>query len=724
MIFCRCSNGLGFKIKYKFLLSIFSLIFALLFSLTPLIESEAVASQSEQISMIADLLTDRNGDGRPDRLGERVTVRGRATVATDVLNDQYLLFYMQDKTAGIMVFSDTLEISVSKGDSLKVTGTLEVHASKPEIVIEDIQVLKSTKRVPEAKPLKMAFEDPENYRGLLVSGEAIVQDRSPSENIKMLQISPATGADDSLHIFVSRANVHYEDFNFDALDTGDRIHIRGIFIRYISDYSGKTLYQIFPRSREDLTVSNLQPMVNEGSFIYADIDTTSGTIYMLLENGLWGYNLSDENWRFLDALSDLERAFSTYEFGFNAQANLIQLWSRGIGKLYSIDPQTYNIKREDQSTEHKNQFGHFPFFRDSTLYAFGGYGFWDYNNLMVQFDYSQNDWEIQTVSENSPYPSRRIPTTGTYDSMQDRLYIFGGRGTESGYPEDQNSGSQEFQDIWSFSFDSQEWEKIVSLRQLENGLTEVPYPTKIGRINKRSSSLYLPDEKLWFIPTFDPKPLHENFHLRAVRLSSQDSKGAISPEFDRSNKFLPTNYFHNPNNNEVVFVGIDNLTNANRYPVRIHRMPTDSLMAKISNPPFYLTAKLYYYLFGIAVIGGFLFWFYEKQVDDQHVEDESIENISYHSILKAGWYNSREKELLEYMHEENRFLDSHEIEELLWSDIESYDYRRRLRNDLIKGINNKFKNHYSNVDSIIIRKKDPNDNRRYLYGLNKQLIED
>ena len=721
MIFFRCRNGFGSKIRSKIFSSIFLLTIALLFVLGPVTGSEAVATQSQQIDGIADLLADRDGDGRLDQLGEKVTVRGKATVGTNVLNDQYLLFYMQDNTAGIMVFSDTLEVSVSKGDSLQVTGTLEVHASKPEIVVEDLKILKSNKRVPEAKPLSPAFKDPESYRGLLVSGEAIVQDRSPSENIKMLQISPPDGSDDSLHIFVSRANIHYEDFNFNALDAGDRIHIRGILIRYISDYSGQKLYQIFPRSRDDLTVSNLQPMVNEGSFIYADIDPTSETIYMLLESGLWGYNLSDESWRFLDALNNLEKPFSGYEFGFNAQTNSIQLWSRGIGKLFSVDPQTYDIKREDQSSEHQNQFGHFPFYRDSTLYAFGGYGFWDYHNLIVHFNGSRNEWEMQSVAGNSPYPSRRIPKTGTYDSRRDRLYIFGGRGIESGYSEDQNSKSLEFRDIWSFSFDSRKWEKIMTLGQLENGLAGITHPRRIGEINKQSSSLYLPDEQLWFIPSFDPKPLHDSFYFRVVNLSSHNAKGRISPEFDQSNKFLPTNYFRNSKEEEVVFVGIDNLTNANSYPVRIHRMPADSLMAKISNPPFYFTAKPYYYLIGIALVGAFLFWFYRKQDNGQNLEGQDIENISYHSLLKASWYNSREKKLLEYMNEQDRFLDSHEIEELLWSDIESYDYRRRLRNDLIKGINNKFKKHYPNSGSIVIRKKDPNDNRRYLYGLNKQL---
>lgn len=703
--------------------SVLALVLLLLLVLIPLKRSKAVASNDRKINRIADLLADRDGDGRPDRLGEKVTVRGRATVGTNVFNEQYLLLYMQDSTAGIMVFSNTLDISVSKGDSLQVTGTLEQHASKPEIVVDKLEIIQSDNRTPKAKPLSQAIKDPERYRGMLVSGEAVVQEANPSEDTKMLQISTAHGADDTLHIFVSRANVHYDNFNFSALEPGDRIFIRGILIRYISDYTDNVLYQVLPRSRDDLTINNLQPMVNKGAFIYADIDTTSGTIYMLLESGLWAFNLSTERWRFLNALSDFEGSFTNYEFGFNEKTNRIQLWSRGMGKLFSINPQTYNIVREDQSFEHRNQYGHFPFYRDSTLYAFGGYGFWNYHNLMIHFDHSLNEWQVQAVDRSSAYPGRRIPQTGFYDPRQDQLYIFGGRGTKSGHPEDQNTKAREFWDVWRFSFESQKWTKIMELEPSERSSEGIVHPSGVATINKQSSSLYLPDEQLWLIPSYDPEPLIDNFNFRVIKLSSHEAKGVISPAFDRTNNLMPTNYFYNPNEDEAVFLGIDNLPNANSSPVHIHSISADSLTAKIIESPFYLSVKLYYYLIGLTVIGGLLYWFFKIRTNGENTEEQPLDSISYDSLQNASWYNSQEKKLLTYMYEQDRFLDTQDIEELLWNDIESYDYRRRLRNDIIKEINKKFKKHHPGLGRIILRKQDPDDKRRYLYGLNPQLAE-
>ena len=159
-MFSSFENRLRISRIRRFFTSLLLLSFASLFVVFPLHASQAVASENENISVIEDLLADRNNDGKPDQLGEKVTVRGRATASTNILNDQYLLLYIHDSTAGIMVFSDTLDIAVQKGDSLQVTGTLKLHTSKPEIVGEDLEILPAKKRIPKAKPLRKAFENP------------------------------------------------------------------------------------------------------------------------------------------------------------------------------------------------------------------------------------------------------------------------------------------------------------------------------------------------------------------------------------------------------------------------------------------------------------------------------------------------------------------------------------------------------------------------------------
>lgn len=703
---------------------IFYLILSIALAVMPLTDLEASTdTDSIQIATIAELLADGDGDGRLDRLGERVTVRGRATVGTGVFSDRYMILYIQDGSAGIMVFSDTLDTQISKGDLLEVTGTLKLHASKPEIVVEHLEIIKKSNRIPDPAPLSQVFAHPDRYRGLLVSGDAVVKDGNYGKDIKMLQIGPTNGIDDSLHIFVSRSNVHYEDFKFDLLEAGDRIHIKGILIRYTSGFSGKTFYQILPRNRQDITIPDLRPVVEEGTVVYADLDPSSGRVYVLLESGLWGYEIENGRWHFLDGLEDFEGALSEYEFGFNRQTEMIQLWSRGLGQLYTVNPETYDVKRSDRSVDHKNQLGHFPFYRDSTVYAFGGYGYWEYQNIMVFYDQQQREWGLQNVKMNSPVPRRRIPQTGVYDYQNDRFYVYGGYGTQSGKPADQSATNTKFRDIWMFSFEHEKWDRVLKLDQAVDGMAGTNPPSVVGSTNKMSSSFYLPQEGMWFIPGVNKTSGGNSFFLKPVHLPTQEAKGAVIPEFGSSNNFMPSNYFYYPNSNEVVFVGLVDLVNADTYPLRVYQIPADSLMAKIREKPFYAFAGHYYYLIGLLVGGGILFWLYKKQRTGNKADDDKADSISLSKLKQADWLREQEEQLLEYLNEQDRFMESHEIEELLWSNVDSYDYRRRLRNDTIKAINEKVKNHYPGEEVPILRKKDPNDNRRYLYGLNKDLLE-
>ncbi len=67
-------------------------------------------------------------------------------------------------------------------------------------------------------------------------------------------------------------------------------------------------------------------------------------------------------------------------------------------------------------------------------------------------------------------------------------------------------------------------------------------------------------------------------------------------------------------------------------------------------------------------------------------------------------------------------MESHELEVESWPDITNYDYRRKLRNETIKSLNEKFKVELDGEEAIY-RKKDPNDNRRFLYGLNERISD-
>jgi|GEM_PF-2762010 len=222
------------------------------------VTAKAAGRDTTSISPISKILLDKNGDGKADLIGQNVRISGRASVASSVFDDEYLMVYVQDRTGGILVFSDTLKHQIGLGDSLVVSGKLQLYSGKPEVMVESYSIIETKeKRVPNPISLDKAFEEPQKYSGMLAEGKAIVTQKNFGNTMAMLRISPIDSSDHSLYAFVSRSNTNYSDFDFDILSVGDHIRIKGIVEKYNSDYFNKTIYEVLPRTPEDIKYSGL-----------------------------------------------------------------------------------------------------------------------------------------------------------------------------------------------------------------------------------------------------------------------------------------------------------------------------------------------------------------------------------------------------------------------------------------------------------------------------------
>ncbi len=91
------------------------------------------------------------------------------------------------------------------------------------------------------------------------------------------------------------------------------------------------------------------------------------------------------------------------------------------------------------------------------------------------------------------------------------------------------------------------------------------------------------------------------------------------------------------------------------------------------------------------------------------------------NLDRYEWLNESEQKLIHFLQISDAFKQTHEIEEFLWPDVNNYDYRRRMRNDVIKSINKKMRRHLDLDKQLIINKTDPNDRRKKLYGINPNI---
>ena len=97
-----------------------------------------------------------------------------------------------------------------------------------------------------------------------------------------------------------------------------------------------------------------------------------------------------------DLLKERSRDFSIF---FHYQ-NTLYLTHGGGGVVYSFDGS--ELKREDESFYHQNQYGALPFEYEGSFYLFGGSGLFSRKNFITRYDHQAREWLLQKTSGQKP----------------------------------------------------------------------------------------------------------------------------------------------------------------------------------------------------------------------------------------------------------------------------------------------------------------------------------
>ena len=191
-----------------------------------------------------------DANGAPMLYAEPVILRGTATVATGTFSVLHNDIYIQDETAGVNVYgrNDPTPV-VAVGDSIKVSGIVDVYRGNTRITSPTITVEASGLPVPEPVILTTAFVDSsgEDYEGSLVKvvAAAITGGTWPAEGADGL-VTVDDGSGDCT-IFISR----YTDIDGTPEPAGD-LDIVGVLTQNDSSMPYTTDYRIQPRSIADI----------------------------------------------------------------------------------------------------------------------------------------------------------------------------------------------------------------------------------------------------------------------------------------------------------------------------------------------------------------------------------------------------------------------------------------------------------------------------------------
>jgi DNA/RNA endonuclease YhcR with UshA esterase domain len=190
---------------------------------------------------------DVNGDGRPDHRGQGAEIVGIVTAPDSLFDIRYTDIYVQDTSAGVDVFSFTLQ-NADLGDSVDVTGTVDWYKGKTELSGATVTLITKGRQVPEPKTLTCAQMNTEAHEGELVRLVGITTSALVLAGDATYDLTDTTGT--------TQLRVDAQTAIPGFICIPDTFTLVGIKSQYASDTTQPlTGYQLQPRYRSDFSRS-------------------------------------------------------------------------------------------------------------------------------------------------------------------------------------------------------------------------------------------------------------------------------------------------------------------------------------------------------------------------------------------------------------------------------------------------------------------------------------
>lgn len=342
------------------------------------------------------------------------------------------------------------------------------------------------------------------------------------------------------------------------------------------------------------------------------------------------------------------------------------------------------------------------FMRKDSLYSFGGYGFWQTNNIQTYFQTNNHEWE-SILPTNLP-PRAINHGLNAYVANQDVFFS----AYNSFHSDSKNIGKSEYdEDAFMYSFQTKAWKNVGAVSNLKviEVLTKKD-KTPIIWTGKYFLLEYKEDAVIKFL-LIDP--------IKNLVLVWQDNQKAFGSQIAKTVEENPfalycwhdTLYFVNETENVKPLI---------RHKIAIQTMLKEatydgSLYGGILAIWYWALA----FVFGILLLGFLLMRFRRKEI-------KLVIDNSQPAVLVT--FNEIEEKIIAVLkaNVDGLGVDSNQINDLLQINDKLPDNQRKIRNDFIKALNQKLMEVYQ-VEEAIIRKPSVHDKRYHYYQLSKIVFD-
>ena len=367
-------------------------------------------------------------------------------------------------------------------------------------------------------------------------------------------------------------------------------------------------------------------------------------------------------------VEDLPINYSVHS-AFYTGDSVITFTLHGMGNVYAYKVNTQTLERLDHSFYKGYNFSSTEFIRQDTLFSFGGYGFWHFNNTQTFFDKKHKEWFLYKSKNKGPETIKG--GLQGYDAAKDVFYS--GLGFDDprligGKKENSNT-------FYQFDFKTKEW---VFLGKLNGDLT-------FGDLER---------EMYWNGRYFICWSTTE-FYIIDPRANKVYGNKTMDIAFNSSSKFYTKgdSLIHYSSDGSTIW----------KYSIKKMLEESDELGPLYTNNIFtnnYMPIGL-----GVLLLGGL----------------GAYVRVRRSKRKRSNYFTEQEENLLSAFIQSGS-LSTQDINEVLGSASKSLDNQRRIRSITIKQINQKLFNAYGIKDGIE-KQSDVEDKRLTIYNLQESLAE-
>jgi len=514
-----------------------------------------------------------------------------------------------------------------------------------------------------------------------------------------------------------------------------------LFFLLLSTDSAQSQYQSLPKSLPKLISES--PIIYDTQILIPTFDGNS--IWILAEKDIWEFSVDARSWKKSFTI-DLSYDYSILQSDTVNQRLLLRSYHGG--NIYSINTKKQLLEPLLIADQTKYMLEHTGVVRypEGHILIFGGYGFWQARNLILQFDIKQKEWEPIYADPQSPLPVPRAGAMGIFNAQDQQFHIFGGH-TFRDYRQDLSNDMIMLSDYWVFDMETKKWDSkvIYDLKPI------VDYLNKVYLDHNFRAAFDSANRIAWY-----PVILKENTNKVSLIAFDLDADfGAVSPitfAINNTNELI-RGFFYDNKANQLLFVTvIYEKEHANRR-FRVYALPlpdASEVRAQLnkSRQSFFLKQSLIPLVIIVGCFVLFIIGFryrdrlktllFDKQtllsttplyeivveISQQQRIDIFINNRSCTDV-----FTSFERSMIAWMTEQFKHAESHiptdDLEARFWPNSGSMDYARKQRNVAMKRINDKFSILLTHNKPLFIERTNMLDKRKreYVIGLPKVVIK-